>query len=170
MGANKSSASASMIHFTPVSQMCLQLLVRGEKQCILNQRKCALMNSVYFREVLTCNKRWFLEAWEGKWVTMEIYSDLCCVWRCGGVIFFKHMLHFIVHLNNLSMSGTILWQNVFVVLWYCITETEYWGINQQNKSLCHTWFWLVKYFGIVTAKLCNWLLYQISQQSNFLDQ
>lgn len=91
MGANKSSASASMIHFTPVSQMCLQLLVRGEKQCILNQRKCALMNSVYFREVLTCNKRWFLEAWEGKWVTMEIYSDLCCVWRCGGVIFFKHV-------------------------------------------------------------------------------
>lgn len=62
MSANKSPASASMIHFTSVSQMCLQLLVGGEKRCVLNQHKCALMNSIYFREVLTCNKRWFLEA------------------------------------------------------------------------------------------------------------
>lgn len=58
-GVNESPASALMIHLTSVSQMCLQLLVWGEKRCVLNQRKCAVMNSINFREVLTCNKRCF---------------------------------------------------------------------------------------------------------------
>lgn len=56
---NKNPASVLMIHLTSVSQMCMQLLVSGGKWQVLNHHKHAIMNSIYFREVLTCNKRCF---------------------------------------------------------------------------------------------------------------
>lgn len=45
--ANKNPASVLMIHFTSVSQMCMQFLVWGGKWHILNHHKHAIMNSIY---------------------------------------------------------------------------------------------------------------------------